>query len=330
MKWARARCVGAGSRIVAATEDLAPLAAILAEDISRTTGLRLTTGHGQPGPRDIGLAVDTTLKGEAYRLSVAEQVRIEGGNYGAVALGGATLVQALGGTATLPRMTVADRPQFDFRGLLVDVARKFHSMENLRQMVELCRLYKVRYLQLHLTDDPLFMFPSTAYPQTSAKNDHHTPPYTLDDLRGLVAYADARGVTIVPEYEVPGHSGAVNRAMPELFKIRGTKPYEHHASIDFARDDVLRAVETIVGEMCDVFRSSPYFHIGGDEADLAFAHQNADFQAAFKKYNLPNQHQLYRKFVADMNEIVKRHGKRMIVWEGFGASRTLRSGFPRT
>ena len=144
-----------------------------------------------------------------------------------------------------------------------------------------------------------------------------------------MAYADARNVTIVPEYEMPGHSAAANRAMPDLFIIRRTKPYEHHASINFAKDEVMKAVATIVGEMCEVFRSSPYFHIGGDEADLALAAQNTDFQAAFKKYNLPDQHQLYRKFVVDMDEVVKRHGKRMIVWEGFGREPNSRVQIPK-
>jgi hexosaminidase len=136
-------------------------------------------------------------------------------------------------------------------------------------------------------------------------------------------------VTIVPEYEMPGHSAAANRAMPDLFAIRGTRPYEHQASINFAKDDVMKAVATIVGEMCDVFRSSPYFHIGGDEADLALAAQNAEFQAAFKKHGLPDQHQLYRKFVVDMDQIVKRHGKRMIVWEGFGREPESRVQIPK-
>ena len=80
----------------------------------------------------------------------------------------------------------------------------------------------------------------------------------------------------------------------------------------------MRAVATIVGEMCEVFRSTPYFHIGGDEADLALADQNVDFKAAMKKYDLPNQHELYRRFLCQMDEIVKHHGKQMIVWEGFG------------
>jgi len=313
--------LGPNSRIAAADPSLVPLAKVLADEIHAIAGLRPTAAEGKGEPGDIVLALDTALKGEAYTIESAERATVRGGNYGAVALGTATLLQALqvkDGTAALPHMSLADEPAVEYRGLLVDVARQYHSIASLKQIVQLCRLYKVRYLQLHLTDDPSFMFPSRAYPLLTTQNQHGGKSYTLEELKDLVAFADARNVTIIPEYEVPGHSAAANRAMPDLFLIKGTKPYEHHASINFVKDDVMKAVATIVGEMCEVFKSTPYFHIGGDEADLALAHGNAEFQAAFKKHNLPNQHQLYRKFVVDMNEIVKRNGKKMIVWEGFG------------
>ena len=312
--------LSAQSRIVAGDQVLQPLAEILAGEIHLATDLRLQTATGQAAAGDIALRLDPRLKGEAYTLEVGQSAVLSAGNYGAVAWGTVTLLQSLqakDGKVSVPRMSVGDEPATEYRGVLVDVARHYHSLENLQQMVELCRLYKVRYLQLHLTDDPSFMFPSKTYPQLATRNQHGGQTYTLEQLRDLVAYADARNVTLVPEYEVPGHSAAANRAMPDLFLIKGTKPYEHHASINFAKAEVMQAVATIVGEMCQVFKSSPYFHIGGDEADLAFANQNAEFKTAFQKYNLPNQHQLYRKFVADMNEIVKRNGKKMIVWEGF-------------
>ena len=210
---------------------------------------------------------------------MADTAGVAAGNYAAVALGTATLLQSLavrGGEVGLPRMSLQDEPPAEFRGLMIDVARKYHSIESLKDLVELCRLYKVRYLQLHLTDDQAFTFPSRAYPKLNEKPQHGGKCYTIEMLRDLVAYADARGVTIIPEYEVPGHSAAANRAMHDLFIIAHTKPYEHHASINFCKEDVMRAVATIVGEMCEVFKSTPYFHIGGDEADLALADQDVD------------------------------------------------------
>jgi len=309
------------SRIVAATAKLLPLAKVLSEEIAAVTGQRLAAVAGPAKAGDVSLEIDSQLRGEQYVVNVKDKAAVRGGDYASVALGSVTLLQALraeGGKAALPRMIVADQPKSDFRGLLVDVARRYHSIESLKQIVQLCRLYKIRYLQLHLTDDQSFMFPSKSYPLLATRNEHGGKTYTIEQLRDLLAYADARNVTIIPEYEVPGHSAAANRAMSDLFKIKGTKPYEHHASINFAKDDVMKAVETIVGEMCEVFKSTPYFHIGGDEADLAFADQNEFFQAAEKKHNLPDRHELYRLFVVRMNEIVKKNRKQMIVWEGFG------------
>jgi hexosaminidase len=309
------------SRIVVVAPALTPLAKVIAGEIQAITSLNLATANGEPGPGDIGLALDAGLKGERQRLCVTDRVVVSGGNYGAVAMGSVSLLQSLvtaGGKVSLPRLVVDDEPASAYRGLMIDVARRHHSIETLTRIVQLCRLYKVRYLQLHLTDDQGFMFPSGAYPLLATKNENGGKTYTIEQLKDVVAFADARGVTIIPEYEMPGHSAAANRAMHDLFIIAKTKPYEHHASINFCKDEVMQAVATIVGEMCAVFKSSPYFHIGGDEADLALADQNADFKAAMKKQNLPNQHELYRRFVCQMNEVVKKHGKQMIVWEGFG------------
>lgn len=310
------------SRVTAANDKLMPLAKVLAEEISTVTGLKIAPASGAGKAGDIALELDPQLKGESYILNVGDRTLVRGANYGAAAMGTVTLLQSLqteGGKVTLPRMTISDQPKADFRGLMVDVARQFHSIDNLKQIVQMCRLYKIRYLQLHLTDDPLFMFPSKAYPLLGSKNDGGVKPYTIEQLKDLVAYADARNVTIIPEYEVPGHSAAANRSMPDLLMIRGTKPYEHHASINFAKPEVMKLVTTVVGEMCEVFQSTPYFHIGGDEADFAFADQNEFFKSAEKKLGLSNHTELYRWFVSTMNDVVKKNKKTMIVWEGFGS-----------
>ncbi len=321
----------AQARIVATDPALLPLARVLSEELAATTGLKLPAVGGAARAGDIALTLDAALAGEAYRLDVGSQAVVAGGNYGAVAMGTVTLLQAVdgqGGSAGLPRMRVDDQPDKAYRGLLIDVARQYHALDGLKQIVELCRLYKVRYLQLHLTDDQGFMFPSKAFPKALAQSQNGGASYTLEALADLVAYADARAVTLVPEFDIPGHSAALNRSDPDFWMIRGTKPYEHHASINFARPEVIQACETIIGEMCQVFKSSPYFHIGGDEADYVFADQNAHFQAAFKELGLgpKGQHELYRRFLVLMDAAVKKNGKRTIVWEGFG--REPESKFP--
>ena len=321
----------ASARIVASAPSLLPLAQVLSDEIAATTSLKLSAVSGPAKAGDIVLTIEAALKEEAYRLNIGAQATVAGGTYGAVAMGTVSLLQAItgqGNAAVLPKMIIEDHPDKSYRGLMIDVARKYHTTDNLKQIVELCRLYKLCYLQLHLTDDQGFMFPTKAFPKVLRQNQNGGVPYTLEEIAGLVAYADARSVTIVPEFDIPGHSAALNRSDPDFWMIRGTKPYEHHASINFAREEVIQACATIIGEMCQVFKSSPYFHIGGDEADYVYADQNAHFQEAFKKLGLGDkgQHELYRRFLVLMDAAVKKNGKRTIVWEGFG--REPNSQFP--
>ena len=99
-------------------------------------------------------------------------------------MGTTTLIQLIKTSntgSTLRCGVITDAPASSYRGLLIDVARKYHSIDTLRQYVRLCRLHKIRYLQLHLTDDQAFTFPSTVFPKLMSKNYHGGPSYTLDD-----------------------------------------------------------------------------------------------------------------------------------------------------
>jgi N-acetyl-beta-hexosaminidase len=139
-----------------------------------------------------------------------------------LAEGTATLLQALSqsnGQVALPKLVIKDWPHADYCAMMIDCGRQEQPIEWLKKMIETCRLYKVRYVHLHLTDDQGWCFPSATYPQLGSKN-HGThgglapKVYPLEELKGLVAYADARGIALVPELEVPGHSGAALRSLP--------------------------------------------------------------------------------------------------------------------
>lgn len=321
----------AATKIVATNHSLTPLATVLSQEIAASTGLKLATSTSQ-GPGDIVLKINPALKGEAYRLTVSQQALVEGGSYASVATGTVSLLQSLarqGDKVTLPMMTIEDQPATAYRGVMIDLARKYHSLDSIKQVIQLCRMYKIRYLQLHLTDDQGFMFPSKAYPLITSQNQNGGNAYTLAELKDLVAYADARNVIIIPEFDVPGHSAALNRTMTDLFKIKDTKPYEHHASINIAKPEVVEAISTIITEMCEVFKSSPYFHIGGDEADLQYADQNVYFKEAEAKTGLANHEELYRRFLVQLNDVVKKNGKRTIVWEGFGRDPNSKVQMPK-
>jgi hexosaminidase len=340
------------SRIVAGQKQLEPLAQVLAGEIALLTGLRLpvVTEAGRPG--DIVLRVNQAVRaGEpmlalrdrqlvrtrdgAHDLTIGDRAVVEGFDYRAVAEGTATLLQALGqsgGQVSLPKLTIHDWPHADYCAHMVDVARQDHPVAWLEKMVEVCRYYKVRYLHLHLTDDQGWTFPSATYPQLGSKNHGaHSGPapkvYTPGELKRLVAYADARGVTLVPELEMPGHSGAALRSLPEVFDAVNpqTKQPVGLGCMNMASEEIYPALDAIIGEMCAVFKSSPYFHIGGDEVSMGRVALHTGYQAFMEKHGLANDAELGKYFVVRVNEIVRKHGKKAIKWEGLAneASRDI-------
>ncbi len=342
----------AESRIVAAQKELLPLAEVLSGEIALLTGLKLPVASGLGRPGDIVLTITKAVRaGEpilavrnrqlvktydgAHRLTVGDRAVVEGFDYRAVAEGSATLLQALGqsdGQVSLPRLTVHDWPHADYCGQLVDVARQDHPVAWLRKMVQVCRFYKVRYLHLHLTDDQGWTFPSTKYPRLGTKNygahgGAAPKVYTLDELKELVAYADARGVTLVPELEMPGHCGAALRSLPEIFDAINpdTKQPVGLGCMNIASEALYPALDTIIGEMCAVFRSSPYFHIGGDEVSMGRVSLHRGYKAFMAKHRLKDDHELAKHFLVRVNEMVKKHGKKAIKWEGLAneASRDI-------
>jgi hexosaminidase len=305
--------LGPDARIVVPAASLVPLSQVLAAEVEALFHRKLScveTAATRPG--DILLEIEPGLKKEEYRLEVTDRVQIAGGSYAATAAGTASLLQALtlqGAALVLPAMTIDDAPQAAYRGLMVDVARYWHSVKTLQQCVLLCRWYKLNYLQLHLTDDQSFTFPSRAFPKLATPGRH----YTLEQLRDLERYAADRGVVIVPELDVPGHSGTAIQAMPEVFATK----HGDHSTMNFVRPEACRAVDTLIGELLEVFGSTPYFHLGADECNIDGLKREPEFQEAMKKLGVTDVQELYRDFLVERNRAVKRLGKRMIVWEGF-------------
>ena len=267
-----------GIDIVSTNRKLDGIANVLAGDLSAVTD-QVITVKTKPKTRSIVLRLTPDGPKESYTIEAKSNITVTAKTPQGISHAAATLLQLIeksNGKFLIPRLVLNDTPKSSYRGMMIDVARRYHSIDVLKQCVVLCHLYKLNYLQLHLSDDQAFTFPSTAFPKISAQNQHGGPAYTLAQLKDLVRFADDHGVTVVPEMDIPGHSGMLNRTMPDLFKIKGTKPYEHHATINFVNPAVLQAVDKLIGEMCDVFHSSPYFHMGGDEADISLVDQHPD------------------------------------------------------
>ena len=160
--------------------------------------------------------------GEAYELEVSDRAVVKGGSYKGVVWGLVTLLQSANadnGKVVVPQMKIADQPYAEYRGLSVDLARRWHPIETVKQAVVLAHWYKIGYLQLHLSDNESWTFPSTAYPKLATPGRQ----YTLDQLRDLESFAAARGVTIVPSLEMPGHSGAAGQRAADAGRRRSAR-----------------------------------------------------------------------------------------------------------
>jgi hexosaminidase len=292
---------------------LLPLVGVIDRELHQITGGRVPVETSSSSPQ-LSLALDSSLGEQTYRLIIDSNVKITGGTYQAVAMGTVTLLQMLDrqpdGSFTLPRVTISDSPALPFRALLIDVARKWHDVRTLEQLIELARWYKINYVQLHLSDDALFTFPSHFFPELPTPEKH----YSREELRGLVEYAQVRGMSLIPEIEMPGHAQPmVERFDPQLKDSKG----RNLNTLNMGREATYRALDKLVTEVASIFSTSPYIHLDGDEANLEPLKKDAEVQRYMAAHKLSNVQELYRQFLVRMNEIVKRHGKQMIVWEGF-------------
>jgi hexosaminidase len=300
-----------GSRVSVSFNDpsLAPLAKIFADEISAVAEVKASVaGLGRPAYFTLELA--PSKQKESYTLTVTDRVTITGGDYESIAEGSATVLQAIhidNKSSRIARMSISDRADTDYRGLMIDLARNFHPVSNLEQIIEMCRLYKIRYLHLHLSDDQSFTFPSRAFPALATKDRS----YSQEELAGLVKFAKERGVTIVPEIDMPGHASALITALPELAPPSGNV-------LNFASPKAINAATTLVDEMAETFPDSPYIHIGGDEANLGGLSSDPTVVQAITDQNVGDISGLFNHFINLLDARVKSHGKRTIAWEGLG------------
>ena len=265
---------------------------------------------------DISFVVEKSLKDEEYQIEIDKNISIIGGSYNAITMAKSSLIQIIklkdNNTLLLPKAKISDKPDSSYRGLMIDLSRMWHDLESIRNVIDMASLYKIKYLQLHLSDDQAFVFPTNSFPNLPTPDR----PYSIKDFKNLVEYAKVRGVTIVPEIDVPGHSRQFIETYPEIFDVNnGVKKSN---VINIADEKVYSALDQIISEVADIFYNSPYIHMGADEAKLDLYKNVSEVKSFMNKNKLGNDiHELYRYFIVRINEIVKKYDKQMLVWEGF-------------
>ncbi|PJI94195.1 beta-N-acetylhexosaminidase [Luteimicrobium subarcticum] len=313
-----------------------------------------------PGVR---FALDPDLADDAYALRVDDTgvVARAGGLAGAHSA--AQVLRQLAGPAAfraapvgaeplaLPHVTVEDRPRLGWRGVLLDVARHFLPKHDVLRFVDLAAAHRLDVVQLHLTDDQGWRFESHRYPRLTEvgawraesgvgtwragvlDGRPHGGFYTQDDLREVVAYARARGVTVVPEVDAPGHVEAAVAAYPEL----GTRKQPHAVRTTWGvstevldpSDASLAFFRDVLDEVMDVF-DSPFVALGGDEVPTTLWKQSPTIVARAAELGLDDVADLHPWFLARLCEHVIAAGRRPVVWdEAFRLGPDGRSVLPR-
>jgi hexosaminidase len=264
----------------------------------------------------LSLAGDTAPGEEGYVLeSAAGLLAIRAGTAAGLFRGVQTLRQLLpetvevdgiqSGPWIVPPGRIVDRPRFVYRGVMLDVARYFFGVADVKRVIDLAALYKLNHLHLHLTDDQGWRIAIDSWPRLATYGggtDVAGGPggyYTQDDYREIVAYAAAHHMTVVPEIDLPGHTNAALASYPEL--TGDGRALDRYTGVEVGFSSLAAGNELTYAFLDDVFTElsgltpGPYLHIGGDEAMATGA---AD----------------YRTIVARVQEIVGRRGKTAIGW----------------
>lgn len=276
------------------------------------------------GAPKLTLRKDPTLPEEGYRIVLGDEVRVTARTATGAAWGLQTLGQLM--TSGTKTASVTDAPDTPFRCVMIDVARRYHSVSTLKRLVRWAQLGKVRYIQLHLTDDQNWMLPSNVVPGIDRLNTHQRPAYARAEMEELQSFATARGVTLIPEVEFPGHATVLCQYDPEKFRLKGSDSVN---CINFGSEAVRKACRDIIAETAAIFKDSPYIHFGGDEAWYPNADKDPLFRAAMTKLGPgADANQVFIDFVGDMAQAVVNQGKTPLVWEGFPRSEFAKQRIP--
>jgi hexosaminidase len=269
-----------------------------------------------------GAAIPSLDENESYTLEVgADRATLHAPTVVGAMRGLETVLQLVTGARDgyyLPAVTIQDAPRFRWRGLMIDVARHWLPMDVLKRNMDLMAAVKLNVLHLHLTDDQGFRIESKKFPKLHEMGSDGNF-FTQAEMKEIIAYAADRGIRVVPEFDMPGHTTAWLVGYPELGSAPGPYSIEREWGVmlpvlDPTREEVYKFLDGFLGEMAALF-PDPYMHIGGDENEGKQWMANERITAFMKQHNLADTHALQAYFNKRLLPILQRHGKRMIGWD---------------
>lgn len=314
----------------------------LATDVGAEMGLRIDN-NDRKSTSTITLAIDSELAhlgDEGYRLAVTPQaITLSASHIAGLFYATRTLLQLAHHAQKIPCVEIIDQPRFPWRGVMLDVARYFFTIDFIKHIIDRLADYKMNRLHLHLTDAQAWRLEITKYPKLTEPLDRkyfpatHEGFYPQSDIRDLVAYAKHRQVMIVPEIEFPGHSDAVLTAYPELLcanHASHTGGWDHKEYCT-ASDRVIAFANDVFDEVASLF-DSPFIHIGGDEYHGSAWAACPDCQKQSQQQGLesddaelaerfahclgsPTKYRYYRGFMRRIAALVVQHDRVPVLWD---------------
>jgi hexosaminidase len=298
-------------------------------DLSRQTGMPLNTKMVDSSSPTLVIQCDHQSK-EVQELGEDESYELEVTTLGArltaptplgVLHGLQTFLQLVQTTPSgfaAPAVNIHDKPRFPWRGLMIDVSRHFMPVEVLKRNLDGMAAVKLNVFHWHLSDNQGFRVESKQFPKLQELGSDGQY-YTQDEVRDLIGYAHERGIRVVPEFDMPGHSTAWFAGYPELASAPGPYQIERKWGIfdpamDPANEKTYEFLNQFIGEMAQLFPDQ-YFHIGGDEVNGKQWAANPKIREFMRAYRIRDNQQLQAYFNQRIQAIVSKHGKTMMGWD---------------
>jgi hexosaminidase len=269
-----------------------------------------------------GETVQSVKENESYVLEVkSQQAHLVAPTPVGILRGLETLLQLVDSDKEsfgFPIIKISDKPRFPWRGLMLDPCRHWIPMEIIKRNIDGMAAMKLNVLHWHLSEDQGFRVESRVFPKLQGMGSDGNY-FTQDQVRGVIAYARERGIRVIPEFDMPGHTTAWFVGYPELASAPGPYQIERHWGVfdpcmDPSKEELYSFLDSFIGEMSALFPDE-YFHIGGDEVNGKHWTASPTIQAFKQKNNLKDNHEFHAYFNKRLSAILTKYNKKMIGWD---------------
>jgi hexosaminidase len=291
--------------------------------VSRQTGIPFLAAKAKPALviACLGGGSEYPALGEeeSYRLDISpDAARLEAATVTGVLRGLETFAQLIGPGATVQSVHIEDRPRFPWRGLMLDVSRHWMPIEVVLRNLDAMAAVKLNVFHWHLSDDQGFRVESKRFPKLQQFGSDGNF-YSQTEIRKVVDYARDRGIRVIPEFDIPGHTTSWFVGYPELASAPGPYAIERKWGIfkptmDPTREETYVFLDGFIAEMASLFPDQ-YFHIGGDEVEETQWKNSATIQEFEKLHQMKDSRALHAYFNQRLQQILQKYGKTMVGWD---------------